>query len=200
MDLMIDTVSQGLRLSLISNSEDFHYLSEDKSCSHSLLKIVDEQLKKSSKTSSVIKRVFFNRGPGSFTGIKMGYVTAATFGLDAEVEIYSFTTFDLMCAHVSSHQNNTFVLNAFQGDYFVANKIDTTWDYKILRAQDLQSDCKMYFMGATKYNLDLFEVIENLDKEILKVVVEKGYFSKEIQPLYLKKSTAEIARDKKVVK
>ncbi|MCJ8346227.1 hypothetical protein MJH12_11850 [bacterium] len=197
MDLLIDTVSQGLRLALISNNNDFHYLSLDKSCSHSLLKILEDELNQIQKSSSDIERVFFNRGPGSFTGIKMGYVTAMTFALDSAVKVYSYTSFDLMYTQISGNKHQKFLLNAFQGDYFVAQKEDNRWDYKVVSSQAIIESEEMYFMGIDKYDRDCFETIEGFDSDIFQKMIEQKCYSKDTQPLYLKKSTAEIARDKK---
>ncbi|MCO4783891.1 MAG: hypothetical protein KC646_16300 [Candidatus Cloacimonetes bacterium] len=198
MDLVIDTVSQGLRLTLIDHGYDFNYLSLDKSCAHSLLKILEDELVKGSKSCDDIKRVFFNRGPGSFTGIKMGYVTAMTFALDPEVEVYSFTSFDVMHTQVNATSQDHFLLNAFQGDYFLANRSELAWDYQVVSSKELPNMQQAYYMGVQKYCREEFTSLNDFDEDILKKLVQKNYYSKETSPLYLKKSTAEIARDKKM--
>lgn len=198
MDLMIDTVSQGLRLSLADDKLEFNYLSLDKSCAHSLLKILDDELVNQGRSCKDIKRVFFNRGPGSFTGIKMGYVTAMTFAMDPQVDVYSFTSFDVMHTQIDGTSDQSFLLNAFQGDYFLAHKSGSLWDYKVISSKELPEIDQSYYMGVNKYCRKDFISLNEFDDNILKRVVDQNCFSKETTPLYIKKSTAEIARDKKM--
>lgn len=48
--------------------------------SQELLSLIDAALRKSHKTIKDITEVRFNRGPGSFTGLRVGASVANTFG------------------------------------------------------------------------------------------------------------------------
>jgi len=71
----------------------------------------------------LLERLAVIRGPGSFTGIRVGLATALGLRLSLNVPVFAFSKFELMAAQVGV-RNGTLLLPARGGDVFSAELRD----------------------------------------------------------------------------
>lgn len=141
-----------------------------------------------------LKWLAYNRGPGSFTGIKVGTVTAQAMALASGARLQTFTSFDWM-RHLSRDQDAVMVLNAYQGEWFQAH-----WEGEqcssAVSEHPIWEKKKAYYLGHPRYCPDWALALEEEDiaQELIRFF-QTDSFSLELEPLYLKKSNAERVRE-----
>jgi tRNA A37 threonylcarbamoyladenosine modification protein TsaB len=195
MDILIDTVASDLTFA-IADQEHFYFETiKGKGSSERLPGRLQELYKSGTISSLSFSRVLYNRGPGSFTGIKVGFVTANALAYGNEDGLYSFTSFDLMESACEENTGVSFVINAFQGDFFLGRKIKKQWDFQVVKAEEIPTSEIVYYLGLEKYRKENWKKLPEPGEDALKRLFKEGLCSRENQPLYLKKSTAEIKRD-----
>ncbi len=74
--------------------------------------------------SPVIKGVYYAKGPGSFTSLKLTHIFLHTLALIYDFELYSTTGFDF--------NDNTPIL-AYANQYFVSKEMESLRDFKDLK-------------------------------------------------------------------
>jgi tRNA A37 threonylcarbamoyladenosine modification protein TsaB len=196
MELIFDTVAGGGGFCLCAS--DWHVCSGFANLGNSdLLPAAVEQVLFEKKCSPLqINRVFFNRGPGSFTGIKTGYVFAHGFCCESGVSPLSFTTFDRLYLASGRNDKALYVMNAFQDDIFLGRKTADGWDYIISKRSFLQSEeaqrTEIICLGDSFSVRPGVKVLTGFEPESLLQLSGSGLYSSDTTPLYLKKSTAEI--------
>lgn len=94
--LAINTASSRTGIALF---EDFKLLAEDfwiaqNDEAEKLMPAIDILLSRAGKTFADISRVYVVKGPGSFTGLRVGITTANTIAYLNQCELYGITTFD----------------------------------------------------------------------------------------------------------
>lgn len=103
LTLFIDTTTSRLLLAL--GSPTGMIATQDVPCDshryHSALMIpaIEEMLRADGLTVSDLKALAVNIGPGSFTGIRTGLITARTLAQFLNLPIYCFNTFELLGAN-----------------------------------------------------------------------------------------------------
>ncbi|MBW7874697.1 MAG: hypothetical protein H3C47_01775 [Candidatus Cloacimonetes bacterium] len=143
---------------------------------------------------SELQMVAFNRGPGSFTGIKTGSVIAGSMALFG-AKLMSYTTFDWMQVLLGRPvENELLLLNAFQGDYFQARRKNGVWDMKLGPFSDSEGSVCLYF-GDKRFLKPQFVDLSPKEPVYLKELLKENLLTNEVKPLYLKKSYAEINRE-----
>ncbi len=75
-------------------------------------------------TSPVIKGVYYAKGPGSFTSLKLTHIFLHTLASIYDFELYSTTGFDF--------NDNTPIL-AYANQYFVSKEMESLRDFKDLK-------------------------------------------------------------------
>lgn len=89
--LLIDTTSnQTIKVGLQINNKN--HISErplEKQKAQVVLPMIDELLKKHNLTLKDLEAIKVNPGPGSFTGIRVGYTIANTLAFLLKIPIYS---------------------------------------------------------------------------------------------------------------
>jgi tRNA threonylcarbamoyladenosine biosynthesis protein TsaB len=88
--LLIDTTSnQKIKVGLNKNGEEFFIEQPlDKQKAQIVLPLIDKLLKKHNLTIKNINSIQVNPGPGSFTGIRVGYTIANTLAFLLKVPIH----------------------------------------------------------------------------------------------------------------
>ncbi len=85
MKLYIDT-SDRAKIVIGINEKRFNAIAKEKS-SQKILPFIDEVLKKNKLSTSDIKEIEVNTGPGSFTGLRIGVAIANTLGWSLGVPV-----------------------------------------------------------------------------------------------------------------
>ena len=75
---------------------DSQYLETDKGQAEHLVPLIEDILSKSKTDIKDIARIATTRGPGSFTGVRIGLATARTLGLALSVPVLGFSTLELL--------------------------------------------------------------------------------------------------------
>lgn len=196
MELVFDTVTGSGGFCLCAS--DWQVCEKFVSLGHSdlLPAAVERALIERNCSPSQISRVLFNRGPGSFTGIKTGYVFAHGFCFAGGISPLSFTTFDRIYLASACNDRAIYVMNAFQDDIFLGRKTAEGWDYVISKRSFLQSEeayqTEIICLGDSFSARPGLSVLTDLEPESLFELTVSGLCSSDTTPLYLKKSTAEI--------
>ncbi len=93
MYLCVDTATEQSGISLVTSDESFGYLKLDsRHASDDILKNIDELLRKSDVELSDLKGVFVIKGPGSFTGLRVGISVANQFTHQLKIPIIGVQT------------------------------------------------------------------------------------------------------------
>ncbi len=139
-----------------------------------------------------LKWLAYNRGPGSFTGIKVGTVTAQAMALASGAELQTFTSFDWM-RYLCQEQDAVMIMNAYQGEWFQAYLENGQWSFLVSDHQIW--DRRAFYLGSPRDCPDWASVLQDGDGGNLSEFFRTHSFSLELKPLYLKKSNAERIRE-----
>jgi tRNA threonylcarbamoyl adenosine modification protein YeaZ len=75
---------------------DAQYLETDKGQAEHLIPMIEDILHKNNVILKDIDRISTTRGPGSFTGVRIGLATARTLGLALSIPVLGFSTLDVL--------------------------------------------------------------------------------------------------------
>ena len=92
MYLCIDTISQAAGITIVGEDFSNHYLLDPMNSSEGIIPTIDEALKASKASLSDLKGIFVIKGPGSFTGLRVGLSVANQFAHQLKVPIAGLTT------------------------------------------------------------------------------------------------------------
>ncbi|MFP6284537.1 tRNA threonylcarbamoyladenosine biosynthesis protein TsaB [Helicobacter pylori] len=127
MELDLALISLGERVLLGVYQNNFlctSYTSESKT-SEALVEVFSQLFKDfKNPTLPAIKGVYYAKGPGSFTSLKLTHVFLHTLALIHDFELYSTTGFDF--------NDNTPIL-AYANKYFVSKEMESLSDFKDLK-------------------------------------------------------------------
>ncbi|GAA7385277.1 tRNA (adenosine(37)-N6)-threonylcarbamoyltransferase complex dimerization subunit type 1 TsaB [Helicobacter pylori] len=125
LDLVLISLGEGVLLGVYQN--DFlctSYTSKSKT-SEALVEVFSQLFKDfKNPTLPAIKGVYYAKGPGSFTSLKLTHVFLHTLALIHDFELYSTTGFDF--------NDNTPIL-AYANKYFVSKERESLTDFKDLK-------------------------------------------------------------------
>ena len=94
-NLIIDAVENKIFLTLINNKNIYTSSYENsKSNFEKLIVIISEFLKKNKTTIKEIDKIYINRGPGSFAGIRNSLAVVKGFFLVEKIDYYCFSFVD----------------------------------------------------------------------------------------------------------
>lgn len=120
MILLLDTSTPVCKLTLID--ADWHYSNEwqaDRTLAKGLLKYLEEQLEKNGKTFTDISGIGVFKGPGSFTGLRIGLTVLNTMADSLGIPIIGGegeTWKDQVIAGLQSGKNDQIVLPEYGGE------------------------------------------------------------------------------------
>lgn len=134
-------------------------------------------------------------GPGSFTGIRIGIATVKGFALATGKPLLGVTAFDLIAYNVAD-ENFCVVIDAGRGNYYSCSYPSEIKTYRYLSEDEVKA------LGKRLYGFEElpFENYRKVDiKNCLHPAIcrSKRNLSKNIQALYVRKSQAEEAREKR---
>ena len=195
VSLFLDTVSSKPMLALDSPTGRTSFVAPGRRGSGALLGFLEKTLHQQGLRPDQIKTVIFNRGPGSFTGIKLGVVIARTLGLDPQVQVFAFTSFDLMALASGGKMEASLVIDAYQGDVFHGTYFLGELTYSLRPASEIQDNAPVYYYGRETEALPGWRVISRFEPSLLFQLEQEGLIREDLRPLYLKKSAAEVNRE-----
>lgn len=125
LDLALVSLGDGVSLGVYQNNFLCTSYTSKSKTSEALVEVFS-QLFKDFKNSTLpaIKGVYYAKGPGSFTSLKLTHVFLHTLALIHDFELYSTTGFDF--------NDNTPIL-AYANKYFVSKERESLSDFKDLK-------------------------------------------------------------------
>ncbi|WQW71267.1 tRNA threonylcarbamoyladenosine biosynthesis protein TsaB [Helicobacter pylori] len=125
LDLALISLGEGVLLGVYQdNFLGASYTSKSKT-SEALVEVFSQLFKDfKNPTLPAIKGVYYAKGPGSFTSLKLTHVFLHTLALIYDFELYSTTGFDF--------NDNTPIL-AYANKYFVSKERESLTDFKDLK-------------------------------------------------------------------
>ncbi len=217
--IAIDTSVSVLRLAIEINGKKF-YSDYDDGMQHleNIIPMIDSALKDMGESKRDIECVAVCTGPGSFTGLRIGVVTALGLSLAGGLKKIGFNIFEvykfilharggLLIPLVDGKKNSFFI--SFIGSDGVIRMEDVGKEVIAERIRMSGAD-KVTFAGKDFLMIRDF-ISENIDSSInvefccssgytaaemasyVRHLIENGNFSDDIEPIYLRKSEAEIA-------
>lgn len=144
-----------------------------------------------------IKYIALNIGPGSFTGIRVALSIAKGFAYNSDIKFVVYNSFDL----IDAKKSEVCLINGFSNFIYVKNdKMDCVSYESLDPSVNYVSNSQLVVEKCKKFGLNVRLCDEKSIEEICKYSSKKLFNINEIEPLYLRKSQAEIQRDQKVGK
>ena len=97
-DLIIDATTNKIFLTLIKNTKNI-YTSKHENCKNNfdkLIILIDDLLEKNKLITKDLSRIYVNRGPGSFAGIRNSLSIAKGFHIAKNIDYFCFSFFDFI--------------------------------------------------------------------------------------------------------
>lgn len=208
MNSLIIDCSDGMSIYVVSGSKVFSSVENDqKKHTDNLLLVVDELLEKAKLKISDIQNVGVCIGPGSFTGIRVAVSVCKGICIGTGAKAFVCSNFDIFS--FGEKRPAIYVLEAFS-NYVYTRKFDGT---NSVDSCILLDEFKEMLLGNEEIyvsNEKTQNILKNVEiqskiaqNRILDVFLDKfnkgeNVEIKDIEPIYLRASQAEIERDKKL--
>ncbi len=125
LDLALISLGEGVLLGVYQNNFLCASYTSKSKTSEALVEVFSQLFKDfKNPTLPAIKGVYYAKGPGSFTSLKLTHVFLHTLALIHDFELYSTTGFDF--------NDNTPIL-AYANKYFVSKERESLSDFKDLK-------------------------------------------------------------------
>ncbi|MGN8296188.1 tRNA threonylcarbamoyladenosine biosynthesis protein TsaB [Helicobacter pylori] len=125
LDLALISLGEGVLLGVYQNNFLCTSYTSKSKTSEALVEVFSQLFKDfKNPTLPAIKGVYYAKGPGSFTSLKLTHVFLHTLALIHDFELYSTTGFDF--------NDNTPIL-AYANKYFVSKERESLSDFKDLK-------------------------------------------------------------------
>lgn len=184
----------------------------DPSCKHSenILPKLDSLLEELGTTLADNDVYAVVVGPGSFTGIRIGISLVKGFCAGKDLPVLPLSSLGLMaysyCKHNKPKEGFCVVMNALSGLYFFA-RFDKEGNMigkeELIKTEDLGKEkCVIVSLADEKLtDVSVLPTAEELLEYAEKERKKKNFVqAKELQPIYLRKSQAEVSLEQKKVK
>lgn len=201
MCLFLNTASNYLHVALVAdnNLKDEVYEKYDRDLSKMALFRVKELLEKNGLEPNDIDKIYVVRGPGSFTGLRVGVTIAKTYAWGCDKELYSLSNLFVMACSLKGYDYVIPMIDARRG-YVYAGIYDKDYNNymedKHISLDELKSIAGMLDGSYAFVSLDDFKDIEviNYTPDINNVFSNLrcdkcDYYT--FEPEYLKKTEAE---------
>ena len=162
------------------------------------IKEVENLFKEASLESSDIDKIIVVKGPGSYTGIRIGMTFAKIMAWSLKKEIVSITSLDAMSV-IDTLKVIVPLIDARRGFVFAGiyenNNVIINQYLKLDRLQEQLASLKKEFVYIGNQNKFKLENFIEYDPDILKIIIKyeglKGENPHTIEPEYLKLTEAE---------
>lgn len=188
-----------------------------------LLPLVQRALAKAGAELTDVKRVFFVRGPGRFTGIRISLTFASMLRSLNGARVLSADLFTILCRQAQSapafaswqktHENGVtaVVLHAFREEYFLQIFDGSGQGPRWLSREELLEQLRartepLYCAGTDKDGAPLADLLGNLcrlapladcrvrPQTLIEMADDSRYEKNALEPLYLKPARFELGR------
>lgn len=156
------------------------------------MQVIDNLLIANNISINQIEAIALNKGPGSFTGLRVAIAIAKGFGFDSSIKFLTFSSFD----YILQKKEENILLPGFSSFLYMQNNlkhqdcvdvnlIDKNLDYVVY---DNNLYNKLMGLGFSSVRFSEKQTYADILKGI-----EKNYLNlNQLEPLYLRKSQAEL--------
>ncbi|MCK9279091.1 MAG: tRNA (adenosine(37)-N6)-threonylcarbamoyltransferase complex dimerization subunit type 1 TsaB [Melioribacteraceae bacterium] len=144
--LAIETSAKVCSTALLINEKEYYELNFNKAHIHSekIIYCIDELLKKAEIDKKELKVIAVSKGPGSFTGLRIGLATAKALSQALDIPLVPVPTFHAMALYISNFLNEGeqffIITKANLGEYYSAKFISKSNSYEILNEVTIIKD------------------------------------------------------------
>jgi tRNA threonylcarbamoyladenosine biosynthesis protein TsaB len=168
--LVIDTAYSGFTIGIHYAGQKFLYQEDtSRDQASNLLPQIDLLLKKTLLNKTDLDFIVVSRGPGSFTGIRLGIAAAQAIGLALNIPVYGISIFDVLnysAQKIVSHTENYFLVMETYKDYYYVQSVNQTekdvseifFLSKEQISEIIVSDSMRHYFGNT--HLDFVETLQ----------------------------------------
>ena len=199
ISLFLNTSSSRFSVAIAKDNKviDSLYVDYDKDLSKDALYEVKKILEKNALNPTDVDEVICVRGPGSFTGLRIGVTIAKTFAYFLEKELYSVSTLEVMASSVTGDVIVP-IIDARRGFCYSAiydKNYNVLMDECYIKITDLLEKVKSYtgnivFVSLDKFDFETVEFVPDMDK-FFTLDFKRKEDSMTFVPNYLKKTEAE---------
>jgi len=147
--LCIDTISSAAGVTVVKSNEVFYESLDPKKASESIIDLIDQGLKQVFLSPNDLNGVMVIKGPGSFTGLRVGISVANQFSHQLKIPIVGLRT-DEWCSCRAEDPSILYLQSMNRSEVFVVE----TGEYKILPIEALESFGQRQWMGELKFDHD----------------------------------------------
>lgn len=215
--IAFDTSKENLKLTIKKGKEEINLdIKNNYKHIETLLPLIDSNLKKIQLDKKSIKNIAVCRGPGSFTGIRIGIATALGIGYALKTNCFGFSSFEIYKYLLQNKYQNSIIIpiidakkERFYCSFLQKNKkityFDLTLDEILNFIRTKYKNKKIIFAGED------FKIIKNRIIGVIDFIEEypEGYSAKDMStfiyekvkkgkckepphPIYIRKSDAEL--------
>jgi tRNA threonylcarbamoyladenosine biosynthesis protein TsaB len=203
MFLSIDTYSENMGISLLNGHNITARLSlyKTKPFSELIVGKLDEIFNDLGLSIELLSGVVVNKGPGSYTGLRVGISVAKTISFSLSIPLYAYESLDVLAYRYRLYKGKILIaVNGGQKEAFLkeyqsdGKKINAVTDYKIEKISRLRENIEIYrdYLIIEK-NLDTYG--KNVVKDIDDLSVDGFFYALKynlredplfLEPIYLR--------------
>ena len=206
ISLFLNTFSNYLNIVLIKHEKvlDEVYKKLDKDLSKEALSNIKEVIERNNLSPDNINEIIIARGPGSFTGLRVGTTIAKVFAYFKNIKLCSVSSLEVMAT--STEGEIIVPLIDARRDYVYGAIYDKDYNVlmeeKYLKREDLIKEAEKYNKKIVYVSNDDFDDLDVKKYEpnstnLIKYINKKEEDSKAFIPTYLKRTEAEENYDKR---
>ena len=206
ISLFLNTFSNYLNIVLIKDEKvlDEVYKKLDKDLSKEALSNIKEVIERNNLSPDNINEIIIARGPGSFTGLRVGTTIAKVFAYFKNIKLCSVSSLEVMAT--STEGEIIVPLIDARRDYVYGAIYDKDYNVlmeeKYLKREDLIKEAEKYNKKIVYVSNDDFDDLDVKKYEpnstnLIKYINKKEEDSKAFIPTYLKRTEAEENYDKR---
>lgn len=120
--LAIDVSVTGCSVSILDTETNFscaRHVATDRGQAEMLVPMIADMVAESGMTLGDMTCIAVTRGPGSFTGVRIGLATARSLGLALNIPVIGLSTLDVIAQSYPEGKDSTlFLIDTKRGDYY----------------------------------------------------------------------------------
>ncbi|HPQ50559.1 MAG: tRNA (adenosine(37)-N6)-threonylcarbamoyltransferase complex dimerization subunit type 1 TsaB [Alphaproteobacteria bacterium] len=119
--LAIDVSVKGCSAAFLdseSSEKLLKYEETDRGQAERLIPMIGELIEQASLQMSDMDRMAVTRGPGSFTGVRIGLATARTLGMALSIPVLGFSTLETILSSHPDQKNALAIIDTKRGDFY----------------------------------------------------------------------------------
>lgn len=194
--LAFDCSGDDILVAVVDGDKQYETVKKDASGTEFLMETIKETLNKANIKTSDVECLAVGVGPGSWTGARVAVVSALGLmcGMEKKPKLIKFDSFSMAMHNINK---GTMVINGF-GNFVYVKKCGG--EPEIIEKSKLINNSDYGTLYSTKPVGFETTIVENDLVSLTKNLLKSPCFidENELEPMYLRKSQAEIERDKKI--